>query len=143
MAEVGRAPGDDDGPREGRATNWPLWLLVPLGIFGLVAVSQLDERRSDTVFLGRPGATRVVFQGRPFSGVGAAEAAYPDHQMVQVGRTDLGIALYRHRAQPRLGGGGGGGGEGQVGRRGPIYMRVGHDRYLPLAPIEGERRAAP
>lgn len=122
---------DDDERRDRRRTNWPLWLLVPLGIFGLVAVTQLDERRNDAASQRPPASMQTVFQGRTLSSAGASAVRYPDQQMVQVGSTANGIVLYRHRTQPWAGGGGG----GMPSTTNPYYMKVGGNTYLPLKPV--------
>ncbi len=134
---------EEDERRDRRRTNWPLWLLVPLGIFGLVAVTQLGDQRDETVFQTRPESTRIYFQGRTFSNVGASEVAYAADQMVQIGTTDNGIILFRHRSQPWAGGGSpygkgpaaGGGGGPLTSITNPVYMKTGKDTYLPLQPI--------
>lgn len=130
----------DDGRAERRRTNWPLWLLVPLGIFGLVAITQLDDRPKPAAERQADSA-RIVFQGRALSNAGATGLRYPDEQMVQVGTSDNGIVLYRHRTQPWAGGGG-----GQGTTTNPIYMKTGANTYLPLkdvgqAPAGGTPRA--
>lgn len=115
-----------------RKTNWPLWLLVPLGIFGLVAVTQLDDRRNDTAFTNRSDSTQVLYRGQALSNAGASEVSYPDNTMVQVGSSDNGVVLYRHKTQPWAGGGGG---ATMPSTTNPLYMKTGDNTYLPLKPV--------
>lgn len=121
-----------DARAERRRTNWPLWLLVPLGIFGLVAITQLDGR--DDAARTPAASTKVAYQGRMLSNAGATGVKYADNQMVQVGTTDNGIVLYRHRTQPWAGGGGGRG-----TTTNPIYMKTGDNTYLPLKDVGAAR----
>ena len=132
-----------DERRERRRTNWPLWLLVPLGIFGLVAVTQLDGSRDADLGGLVPENARIVFQGQTLSNAGASAVRYADNQMVQVGTSDNGIVLYRHRTQPWAGGGGGG---AKGTTTNPVYMKSGDNTYLPLkvvgkAPAGGTPKA--
>ena len=118
--------------RRDRRTNWPLWLLVPLGIFGLVAVTQLGDRADDAAMRSRPTSMSVAYRGQTLSSAGAAAVRYPDGQMVKVGASDNGIELYKHRTQPWAGGGWG---AGMPSTTDPLYMKMGDNTYLPLAPV--------
>lgn len=123
MADIKVDRTDDPEDRGRRRSNWPVWLLVPLGIFGLVAITQLGDRP------GLPGITEVVYEDRTWSNAGATAVSYPDAEMVLVGASENGIVLYRHQSQPWSGGGGG------SATRNPVYMKTGDNTYLPLRPV--------
>ena len=136
MADIKVDRTDEPEGRGRRRSNWPLWLLVPLGIFGLVAITQLGDRPALPVDAdraatsqGRADSTVVVYQDRTWSNAGAAAVTYPDAEMVHVGASESGIVLYRHQSQPWDGGGG-----GSVTRN-PVYMKTGDNTYLPLRPV--------
>lgn len=120
------------GEARDRRTNWPLWLLVPLAIFGMVALTQLGDRPIGD-FAGQvPADTRVFYRGLALSNVGSSAVHYPDNQMRQVGASDAGIVLYRHTTQPWAGGGGG------PSMTNPYFMKTGNNTYLPLRPVPPE-----
>jgi hypothetical protein len=130
---------DDGHPHthreERRRSNWPIWLLVPLGIFGLVAVSQMgdrDDQASRSAAQERPASTTLTYNGQTLSNAGSAEVQFADEDMEQAGTSQDGVILYRHKTQPWSGGGGGQAGPSTTN---PLYMKTGHDTYLPFKPI--------
>ena len=127
MAEIRVEP---EAEYHARKRRWAAWVLVPVALMTLAVPFMFTDSLDQATAPGAVPPAGLAYQGHRWAPSGAT-LAVPDRDMVRVGTSREGRALFVAR-DPAARGLGGGGGPGDALPAGRVYVRVGEGAYQPL-----------